>query len=59
VKEERVPFKGSNVEVKQQEISKKTKNKMGGNGPEEGITDPRNTTMEETSWGIRKNGGAA
>jgi len=27
---------------------------MGGHGLEGGITDPRNTTMEETSWGYRR-----
>jgi hypothetical protein len=27
---------------------------MGGNGPEGCITDPRNTTLEETSWGYRR-----
>lgn len=27
---------------------------MGGHGPEGRITDPRNTTLEETSWEYRR-----
>jgi hypothetical protein len=37
----------------QHKISRKAKNKMGGCSPERCITGPRNTKMEETSWGER------
>jgi hypothetical protein len=35
-------------------ITGKTKNRMGGCCPEECITDPKNTGLEDESWGRRR-----
>jgi hypothetical protein len=46
---ERIP-NNYQLEIPQQKISRKTKNKMEGRCPQGCITDPWNTMMEETSW---------
>lgn len=51
MEDEVVTKRDSYKEIPQHKISSKTKNKMGGRRPDGCTTDPRNTRMEESSWG--------